>query len=365
VKPAQRWAAVVAGTALLVGAPLAVHAWPAEDSGISAADLLASIEAGARHPYSGYVESQGTLQLPVADRFTDVGELFGGPTRMRVWWRSAKEWRVDELLTTGEQDLVHNTQGTLRWRYEQDDATLSNDPAIRLPRAADLVPPTVAALLLDDADESEVRRVPARRVAGVDAPGLRLRPGAEQTSIDHVDVWADPETGVALRVEVTGKGASRPAFTTAFEDFSAATPPPSRTTFVTPPGAEFRFDALLDIADAANQFAPYLAPDRVAGLDKAPQADRAVGIYGSGVTRLLTVPMRHQEANPLREQLLRTLGVQSLPEGTLVTVGPLSVLLTGADGEGGFLLAGTVTAATLTRATADLYAGTRLVTESE
>ncbi len=363
MKPAHRWAAVVAGTALLVGVPLAVRARPAEDSGIAATDLLARIEAGANHPYSGYVESQGTLQLPVADRFTDVGELFGGRTRMRVWWRSAEEWRVDKLLTAGEQDLIHNAQGTMRWRYEQADAVLSVDPAIRLPRSADLVPPAVAALLLDDAEESEVRRLPAERVAGVDAPGLRLRPEAEQTSIEHVDVWADPDSGVALRVEVVGKGASRPAFTTAFEEFDSSTPPSSRTTFVTPPGADYRFDDVLDIADAANQFAPYLAPDRVAGLAKARQADRAVGVYGSGVTRLLTVPMRHQEADPLREQLLRTLGVQSIPEGTLVTVGPLSVLLTGVDGDGGFLLAGTVTSATLKRAAADLYAGTRVVSE--
>lgn len=363
MKPAQRWAAVVAGTALLVGVPLVVRALPAEDSGISAADLLARIEAGAKHPYSGYVESQGTLQLPVADRFTDVGELFGGRTRMRVWWRSGDEWRVDKLLSAGEQDLVHNAQGTMRWRYEQADATLSNDPAIRLPRTADLVPPAVAKLLLDGVDESEVRRLPAERVAGVDAPGLRLRPAAEQTSIDQVDVWADPDTGVALRVEVTGKGASRPAFTTEFEAFSAATPSRSRTTFEPPPGADFRFDDVLDIADAVNQFAPFLAPDRVAGLDKAPQADGAVGIYGSGVTRLLTLPMRHQDAGPLREQLLRTLGVQRLAAGTLITVGPLSVLLTGTDDEGGFLLAGTVTPGTLTRAAADLYADTRAVAE--
>lgn len=361
MKPAQRWAAVVAGAALLVGAPLAVRAWPVEDSEISAADLLALVEAGASHPYSGYVESQGTLQLPVADRFTDVGELFGGRTRMRVWWRSAKEWRVDKLLTAGEQDLIHNAQGTMRWRYEQDDATLSYDPAIRLPRTSDLVPPAVAKLLLEDVDESEVRRLPAERVAGVDAPGLRLQPAAEQTSIDHVDLWADPGTGVVLRVEVTGKGATRPAFTTSFEDYSPATPSQSRTTFETPPGADYRYDDVLDIADAANRYAPFLAPDHVAGLTKEVQAERAVGVYGSGVTRLLTVPMRHQEADPLREQLLRTLGVQSIEEGTLVTVGPLSVLLT--DGEEVFLLSGTVTPDTLRQGATDLYARTRVVRE--
>ncbi len=358
MRPAHRWTAVAAGTALLVGIPLAVRARPAEDSGISAVDLLAKVEAGADHPYSGYVESLGTLQLPTADRFTDVGQLFGERTRMRVWWRSADAWRVDKLLTTGEQDLVHNAQGTTRWRYEQHDATLSRDPSIRLPRTADLVPPAVAKLLLDDVDASEVRRLPARRVAGVDAPGLRLQPAAPQSSIDHVDVWADPRSGVALRVEVVAKGATRPAFTTAFRQFDAGTPPPSRTEFEPPAGAEYRFDDVLDIADAANQYAPILPPEVVAGLAESPQADGAVGVYGSGVTRLLAVPMRGREAGPLREQLLRTLGVRTVDSGTLVTLGPLGVLLTGTEGEGGWLIAGTVTPDTLTRAADDLFANT-------
>ncbi|MEO6509422.1 MAG: hypothetical protein ABIO16_00415 [Nocardioides sp.] len=351
----------MAGTVLLVATLVAVRAWPAQDSDVSAAALLAEVEAGAHHPYSGYVESLGTLQLPTADRFTDVGQLFGEKTRMRVWWRSSDAWRVDKLLTTGEQDLVHNAQGTTRWRYEQADATVSNDPAIRLPRTADLVPPAVARLLLDDMDESEVRRLPARRVAGVDAPGLRLQPAAPQSSIDHVDIWADPASGVALRVEVTGKGATKPAFTTTFESFDAATPSQERTTFTPPPGAEYRFDDVLDIADAANQFAPFVVPDRVAGLTKSPQATGAVGIYGSGVTRLLAVPLRHQEAGPLREQLLKTLGVVAGDDATQVTVGPLNVLLTGREGDGGWLLAGTVTTDTLTRAAADLARGVVVV----
>jgi hypothetical protein len=349
------------GTAVLVGVPLAVRAWPAQDSGISATALLARVEAGQDHPYSGYVDSLGTLQLPAADRFTDVGQLFGERTRMRVWWRSADEWRVDKLLTTGEQDLVHNAQGTTRWRYEQGDAVLSRDPAIRLPRTADLVPPVVARLMLDDVEGSEVRRLPARRVAGIDAPGLRLVPAAPQSSIGHVDLWADPASGVVLRVEVVAKGADRPAFTTAFEEFDPATPPPTRTAFEPPPGADFRFDEVLDIADAANQYAPILAPKTVAGLAKSGRTDGAVGVYGSGVTRLLAVPLRGQEAGPLREQLLTTLGVRTVDRGTLVNVGPLGVLLTGRDDEGGWLIAGTVTAETLERAAGDLFADTVFV----
>jgi hypothetical protein len=361
VTPVQRWAAVAAGTLLLVAGPIAVRAWPAQDQAVSAADLLAKIEDSLDHPYSGYVETRGTLQLPVADRFTDVGDLFGSTTRMRVWWRSEEAWRVDKLLTTGESDLIHNVQGTMRWRYEQNDADLSHDPAIRLPRTADLVPPEVADLLLEGVGPSEVRRLPAARVAGVDALGLRMRPAARQSSIDHVDVWADPDSGVVLRIAVVGQGSDTAAFTSEFAEFSAATPPAERTTFVPPEGADFDFDDVLDIADAANQYAPVLPPDTVAGLAKSPQADRAVGIYGSGVTRLLAIPLRDNEADPLREQLRITPGVRSVPQGTLVTIGPLGVLMSGHDGQNGWLVAGTVTPETLTLAVEDLYRGTVIV----
>jgi hypothetical protein len=361
VNPAHRWAAVAAGTALLVAGPTAIRAWPAHDQDVAAAELLETIEHNLDHPYSGYVESRGTLQLPVADRFTDVGDLFGGTTRMRVWWRSDGEWRVDKLLATGEQDLIHNVQGTTRWRYEQNDATLTHDPSIRLPRSADLVPPAVAGLLLDDADVSEMRRLPPARVAGIDALGLRMSPAAAQSSIDHVDAWADPESGVVLRVVVVGKGAQTPAFTTEFAEFSAATPSVDRTAFVPPRGADFEFDVLLDIADVANQYAPVEPPDTVAGLAKAPQADRAVGVYGSGVTRLLAIPLRDREADPLREQLRITPGVRTTDQGTMVTIGPLGVLMGGHDGEGGWLVAGTVTEDALVRAVEDLYRGTVIV----
>jgi hypothetical protein len=353
----QRWSAVAAGVAVLLAAPWAVKAWPAQDTDIDAAALLAKVEAARDHPYSGYVESRGALQLPVADRFTDVGDLFGGKTRMRVWWRADDAWRVDKLLASGETDLIHTVQGTTRWRYEQDDATLSRDPDIRLPRTADLVPPAVADLLLDDVRATDVRRLGPRRVAGIDAPGLRLVPAAEQTSIDHVDLWADPDSGVPLRVEVVAKGADSAAFTSEFREFSSSTPGVERVTFLPPDGADFEFDSVLDIADAANQYAHVIPPSVVAGLTKSPSADRAVGIYGSGVTRLIAIPMRGREAGPLREQLRITPGATLVDEGLTVNVGPLGVLLTGEGDDGGWLVAGTVTSETLARAAGDLLTG--------
>src|SRR5687768_7723444 len=131
----SRWSVVAALVLLVVVAPLAWRAVPAEDEQVSAAALLARIEAARDHPYSGYAESRGTLQLPVADRFTDLGGLLGGTTRMRVWWRGSGSWRVNELLPTGEKDVVREEGATISWDYEQNEAERSVDPDVRLPRA--------------------------------------------------------------------------------------------------------------------------------------------------------------------------------------------------------------------------------------
>jgi hypothetical protein len=354
----RRWAAVALGVLLVVGVPVAIRAIPPSDPDVGAGELLAAVAGSEDHPWSGYVETEGALDLPVEDDFSDVGSLFGESTRMRAWWRGDDDWRVDRLLVAGETDLVHHSGLTIEWSYEGDRARLSRDPDIRLPRTADLVPPVLAERLLRDVDAGDVVRIDARRVAGVDAPGLRLEPTAPQASVDHVDLWADPESGVPLRIEVYAAGEPSPSFTTEFRDFSAATPSTAATDFPAAPGIRVDHDDVLDIADAANQYAPLRPPDRVGGLAKSSTSDGAVGVYGVGLTQLIAIPMRHREADPLREQLGQTPGVRHLASGTVVSAGPLGVLLTGEDGDGGWLLAGTVTEATLVEAAGDLDRGT-------
>ena len=75
---AGRWGLVGLGVVLLVLTPAVVRSWPVADADVAAAEVLARVEASSAQPYSGYVETQGTLALPVADRFTDIGRLFGG-----------------------------------------------------------------------------------------------------------------------------------------------------------------------------------------------------------------------------------------------------------------------------------------------
>ncbi len=357
----RRWAVVAALVLLVVCAPLARRLLPVHDDPASATELLARIAASQDQGYSGYVETLGTLQLPVSDRFLDIGTLLGEPTRMRVWWRSADSWRVDRLLATGESDLVHDGPLTTRWDYEDGEARQGIDPAIRLPRASDLLPAPLAHRLLGGAADEEVTRLPAARVAGRDAPGLRLTPASTSTSIDHVDVWADAVSGLPLRVEVYDAAGADPVFTSQFRDFSAGAPGPATTRFEPAPGVRVSTDDVLDIADAANRYAPLVPPKTLAGLPRSPTSDGAVGVYGSGVSQVLALPLRDREAVPLREQLDRTPGVRRGPEGTSVSVGPLGTLLTGGPSQGGWLVTGTVTQRTLREAARDLATGVRFV----
>jgi hypothetical protein len=333
------------------------RALPARAPDLGARQLLARVEAAADHPYSGEAEMSGNLDLPVTSRFTDVGALLGERTTVRVWWRSADAWRVDELLVAGETDLLHEGDLTTEWSYEADRAVRSVDPDVRLPRTADLLPPALAARVLDG--EHSVGRIGARRVAGIGAPGLRIRPADPRSSVDHVDLWADPDSGVVLRLEAYADGDTTPSFTTAFTRFSAATPHATRMRFVLPAGAKVSFEDVLDIADAANQYAPFAPPDDVAGLARAPKPGGGVGVYGSGLTRLLVIPLRHRDAHLLADQLRRSAGVAETEVGVQLRAGPLGVLVS-ERGDSSWLVAGPVTPLTLVEATRELLAGATL-----
>ncbi|MGD9959653.1 LolA family protein [Nocardioides sp.] len=346
----HRWCIVALGVVLGAGTLLVWRSLPASEEEVSAAELLSRVEGSSDAAYSGYVETLGTLQLPVADQFTDVGDLFGERTRMRVWWRSSDQWRVNKLLAAGETDLIHRDDTTVRWSYESAKATRYVDPDIRLPRTADLLPPALGHRLLEDVAADELSRLPARTVAGRDALGLRVSPGSPQSSIDHVDLWVEPDSGIPLRLDVYAEDGQPAAFTTEFQEFSAATPPSSLTAFTPPPGADVSFDDVLDIADAANQYADVVAPSQLAGLSRSADSRRAVGVYGTGVTQLIAIPLWDRAAEPLREQLAVTPGSLALAQGSFVQVGPLGLLLTDLPGGAGWLVAGTVTQETLQRA---------------
>jgi hypothetical protein len=359
MRPIHRWSLVALAVALVVLVPMTVRALPVHDEAISAGDLLAKVQAGSATSYSGEVEVHGRLGLPVSDHFSDIADLLGSDTRMRVWWRSSKDWRVDKLLPTGEIDLFRHGSAMIRWDYEREEAQTSIDPSIRLPRDADLLPPALAHRALTDADPGDVTRLPARRIAGHDAVGLRLRPSDPRTSIDHVDLWADPDTGLVLALDAYGTG-PQPVLSTAFTTVDLTTPSPRDTGFHAAPGVRLTVDNVLDIADAANQYAPVLPPASVAGLPLTGNARQAVGLYGTGLAQVMALPLQSRDAGYLADQLRKS-GAGETDGLLLLRVGPLGVGLTFSHQPFDFawLVTGTVTDDTLVHAARDLDAGTR------
>lgn len=350
--PLSRWAATGLAGAVLIATPHAPSWLPTDDPDTNAATLLALAQTSSDVGFSGYVESQGDLDLPVTDSFSELADLLVDRTRMRVWWTSPTQWRVDTLQATGESDMVHTAGGILVWDYERNEVRMSSEPRVRLPRASDLLPNELGRHLLTGATPAEVTRLPAERVAGLDAPGLRLQPAAKQSSIDHADVWVDPVGGLPVRVAVYGDGdGDDPSLSTQFLDLDLTPPPPQRSTFSMPPGAQRSYEDAVDVADGADRYAPTRTPARLAGLARRPGSGRAVGTYGTGATVLFALPLQEQVATPLREQLAVNARTRTGPAGSALGVGPLNVLLTPAHiDRPSWLLAGTVDPRSLRRA---------------
>jgi hypothetical protein len=352
----RRWAVVVGGVAVLAAMPAAIGALPIHQSDIGAGQLLTRIRGSAHAPYQGYAESTGGLALPVTQQFRDVADLFGETTQLRAWYRGPRDWRVDTITPAGESDIQAGAAGTWTWDYESNRATWTSGarpPDARLPIAADLLPTNLAQRLLSEASARQVHRLPAERIAGRSAPGLRLVPQEPGSTIDQVDVWADEGTGLPLRVDVHGAGTT--VVSTRFLDFSTRRPPSSDTAFVPPLTAHIQTLDAPDIAAEIDQFGEITPPASLAGLARNPAlpALGAIGVYGSGVTELAAVPLPDEVAFSLYRQLEATANTGKY--GLTLSVGPLSMLLTDANVSGGsWLLAGTVTPELLSRAGSEL-----------
>src|SRR5215475_7385733 len=159
-----RWALVVAGIALLCALPAAVGAWPAAGSVVSAPQLRARILASADTPYQGLAESSAALGLPSLPDVGDIASLPDGTTDQYVWYRSASQWRADVLSAAGETDTYQaGALGTFEWDYSSSILTqIVGSQPVRLPRAADLLPPALAQRLVSYAGPGTVlSRLPA------------------------------------------------------------------------------------------------------------------------------------------------------------------------------------------------------------
>lgn len=369
----RRWSLVSAGVATLCLLPAAVAAWPADPgAGLDPAELRQRILASEDLPYQGYVTTDGRTGLPALPELAQVSSLLGSSARIRTWYAGPASWRVAELTTLGERDTYHAPDGRHHWDFERNLLTLvTGEPLVWLPGASDLVPPALARVLLGF--DGRLEPLPARRVAGVDAAGVRLVPEDPDTTVGRVDAWADPSTGLPVHVEVAGRGGADAAFISRFRQLRQVAPDPAvLTPPARPDGVGFTETSATKISEG---FASLLAgelPDTLAGRPRQfPATTAGIGggaIYGSGLSTVVVlalpgriggqmidtgregagapVPVARAEAYELRASLLTALVVHA--DHDLVDRNTIHT----------WLLAGAVQPELLRRAAAELIDGT-------
>lgn len=294
-------------TAALAGTPALVEALPADDVELDAAALLQRVQGSDGVAWSGYGEARGDLVLPDVEQLGELPQFISGTTRLRAWWRGPADFRVDALSLVGETDVSVKDGRTWTWESADRAATLvRGELDVRLPRGADLLAPALGARL-SRSDGVQVERLRARRVAGVDAAGLRLLPADPgRTTVERVDLWADPATGLALRVELHAVGVKGAALTSLLLDLDRAQPAAERTRFLPPFGSDIAVVEAPDLAALADRYAPFRLPATVAGLPRRQRVDdvgEGVGTYGDGFTALTVVPLEGRTAGGLIDEL--------------------------------------------------------------
>ena len=342
---------MVAGVvALLAVMPAAVAALPVGRRQLPAEELLARVRASAEVPYQGYAQSHATLGLPDVPQAGQAVALLGETTRMRAWVESSTSWRVDELLPGGERDLYHQPDQSLLWDSGRRRAVITvGEPAVRFARPADLLPPDLGRRLAAPAAPDELARITGRRVAGVVALGLRITPRTSETTIGRVDLWADPRSGLPVRVEVTARSAGSPSLTTAFLDLRQTRPPSQVVRFEPPWDADVDYRDAPDVARAVGRLSSFVLPDELAGEPRRASLASSAGTYGRGfgLVAVLALPAwRSPRDAALKQRVPSVTG----PWGSASLV--RTALLNGMAFESGgaaYVLAGTVQPAVLER----------------
>lgn len=354
-----RWALVAAAAVVLCAIPSIVASLPVGTGNVDPAQLLRRIEASGDRPYSGYAQTQAELGLPDLPAVGNVTSLLSGITNVRVWYRSADANRVDVIDTVGERDVYQTPTGPFTWDYGSQTLTeLVGEQSIRLPEAGDLLPPDLARRVLAmDRVDSPVALAP-RRIAGIAAAGIRLRPTDPATTVGQVDMWADPATGLPLRVEITARGAAKPIIVSRFVNVTLRAPD---TADVTPPdtGSVARVNEP-DVAGVIAQFSRFPLPDLLAGYQRQSRIPGLPGIarYGAGLATFVVLPLPRNIGSSAFDTVSKNGGkAVPVPRGraTQIQIPLLTVLLDQVGfGRRTFLLAGFVQPAMLQQAATEL-----------
>jgi hypothetical protein len=353
---------VAAGVALLCALPAIASALPVSAPAVTAAGLRSHILASASLPYAGYAESDATFGLPSLPGLSDITSLLDGVTKMRVWQASPDRWRVDVLSDAGERDTYQTPHSSYIWDSGSQLLTrIDGDPPIRLPRAADLVPPALGIRLLREAGPSaRLSVLPPRRVAGRAVSGLGLVPADPASTIGQIVIWADVSDGLPLQVQIFARGTHHPALETQFFQVSAWRPDRAILTPQRGPGTGFTVTSARSFQGALDNLDPEVLPVILAGrgMDAISAQLAPIGVYGDSLSIFAVLTLRGATGHSLLNGAKSAGGVPLTTadgSGVLVSAPLITVVMmrrTGSDDT--FLLAGLTAPRVLEQAAATL-----------
>lgn len=347
---------VAALTALGVAVPFVRDTLPASTGELDPQRLRDLVMRSANVPHQGFAESSGRLPIPELPKLASVTSLLTGTTRIRTWYAAPSRERFDVVTATGETDVYRTADGELTYNSGDNRATeLFGEVPVRLPRAGDLLPPELARRILSAAPGDAISSIPSQRVAGISAAGLRLTPTDPDTTIGHVDIWADPTSGLPLRVELTAKNAAEPMLITQFREVSL-TPPADEVLRpnLAPDVGTGSVDSS-DIEAALGRFGVVRPPARLAGreLRMTDLAGIAV-VYGTGLSSFVVLQLPRDVANSALNAASNA-GARTVGTGVHLEIPPLSLaVVRSTTGRRAYLLAGLVSPKVLEQAGAEL-----------
>lgn len=290
-----RWLVVVTGIAVLCSLPVLASAVPVSVPRLSASQLRARILASQSISFTGYAESNATFGLPPLSAFSSVADLLDGTTKMEVWQASPTRWRVDTLSDASERDLYQAGAATqYTWDSSQELLTeITGQQSIRLPVAADLVPSALAVRIIRQAgSRATFATLPPRRVAGQAAAGLRVIPTDPSSTIGQVDIWANPDTGLPLLVDILARGGGKPALESQFFSESTWRPQASLLTPRHVPGTGFTVTTANDFRNVLSNVLARPLPTTLDGRAQTSTPVFGIGVYGNGLAPFAVLAIR-------------------------------------------------------------------------
>ena len=349
----SRWTVPAAGAtavaAALVISPMVADAAPSLPPR-TAAELLASTTAAADHPFSGTVVETARLGLPdlpatgAGSTSLSATSLVTGSHTARVWYAGPGRSRIALVGDLAESDVIRDGTDAWTWSSATNTAqhlTLPSETAKTPAPTSDLTPAQAATRALAAIDPTTAVTVEGTAsIAGRSAYELVLAPRDAGSLVAQVRLALDSVTSTPLRVEVFARGASKPAFETAFTSITFATPDPAVFAFSPPPGAK--------VTEQTMGAAPAGGHHDYAGKVDHAQQPTVVGTGWTSVAVIKGVDLSGAGGNAQLSTLLRSAKrvSGSYGSGRVITTALVSALLL----DDGRVLVGAVTPAVLEQA---------------